>query len=324
MFSYRSILRQSWKITKQHKKLWIFGALALVLSAGSEYQVLTKILNEDYGSSIYEKIQTGGGITDVSFWSDFGQLCASQPRLGFGLILLIALLTFVLFVVLWVSVKSQISLITWIKNFNTVNSKKKEQKISIWNGISECDGKFWPVLGLNIIFKLGMNLLFFILSIPLIYLFFKDSNFAILAYTIFFTVFLPVAISLALVVKYSIIAVVLEKKSFVKSLEDGYQMFLKNWLVSLEIAILLFLINFLAGLFIIFILSMVILPIILALLIFNFLLPLYLLIIIAFAILIITAAILMTFQTAAWTILFEDLKGNKASAKLERVFKRKK
>jgi hypothetical protein len=323
MFSYRSILRQSWKITKQHKKLWIFGALALILSAGSEYQVLTKILNEDYGSGVYEKIQTGGGITDLSFWSDFGQLCASQPRLGLGLALLIALLTFVLFVVLWVSVKSQISLIKWVKTFNANNSKKKDQDISIWNGISECDGKFWPVLGLNVIFKVGINLLFFILSIPLLYLFFQESSFAILVYTIFFTVFLPIAISLALIIKYAIISVVVDKNSFVKSMEDGYKIFLKNWLVSLEIAILLFLINFLAGLVIIFVISILILPIILTLLIFNFLLPLYFLVIIAFAILIITAAILMTFQTTVWTILFEDLKAKKASAKLERVFKRK-
>lgn len=322
MFSYQSILRQSWKITKQNKKLWIFGALALILSAGGEYQVLTKILNEDYGSGVYTKIQTGGGITDLSFWTDFGQLCASQPKLGFGLALLIALLLFVAFTILWVSVKSQVSIIQWVKAIST--NKKKDQKISIWDGISKNDGKFWPVLGLNVIFKVGVNLLFFILSIPLIYLFFKQSDLAVLVYTIFFTIFLPIAISMALIVKYAIIFVVLEKTSFVKSIENGYKLFLKNWLVSLEVAILLFLINFLAGLVIIFILSVVVLPIILTLIIFNFILPLYSLVVIGFALLVLTAAILMTFQTTAWTILFEELKGKNATAKIERVFKRKK
>jgi hypothetical protein len=63
---------------------------------------------------------------------------------------------------------------------------------------------------------------------------------------------------------------------------------------------------------------------ILTMLVFNFLTPLYLLIAIGFLVLVLTAAILMTFQTAVWTILFEDLKKEDVKAKLERVFKRRK
>ncbi len=322
MFSYRSILGRAWKITKQNKKLWIFGALALVLSAGSEYQILTKILNEDYGSGVYEKIQAGTGLIDLSFWSNIGQTFLSEPRLMFGIALLMVLLFFIAFVVLWISIKSQISIITWVKNLSS--TKKKEPKISIWDGISKRDGKFWPVLGLNIGFKICLSLLFTILSLPLIYLFFNNSNLAILIYTLFFTIFLPIALSLALITKYSIIFVVLEKHSLVKSFEEGYKMFTKNWLVSLEIAILLFLINFFIGLAIIFVISIVILPIILTLLIFNFILPIYLLTILGFALLITSAAILITFQTSVWTILFEELKGEEAKAKIERIFKNKK
>lgn len=322
MFSYRSILSRAWKITKQYKKLWIFGALAMILSAGGEYQILTKILNEDYGAGFYDKLVNGDNLLNSSFWSDFGNLCMTEPKVGFGVGLLMLLLVFVAFIVLWVGVRSQISIIEWVKNISS--NKKKEIKISIWEGITKTDGKFWPILGLNITFKAALYLLFVIMSIPLIYLFFQESSFAILIYTIFFTIFLPLAISLALIVKYAVISVVLEKRTFVSALEEGRKIFIKNWLISLEIAILLFLINFLAGLLIIFIISLVILPIMLTLIIFNFLTPLYLLVAVGFIVLILTAAILMTFQTAVWTILFEEFKKEGAKAKLERVFKRRK
>jgi len=227
----------------------------------------------------------------------------------------------VAFIIIWIGIRSQIAIIEWVKAISI--SKKKEQVISIWEGLTKRDQKFWPILGLNVIFKAGVYLLFTILSVPLIYLFFKDSNLAILFYTIFFIIFLPLAISLALIVRYSMISVVLEKHSFVKSIEEGLKMFKENWLVSLEIAILLFLINFLAGLIIIFVISILLLPIILTLIIFNFLTPLYLLIALGLFIMILTAALLMTFQTTVWTILYEELKGSEAKAKLERIFKRR-
>jgi len=321
MFSYRTILGNAWTITKQHKKLWIFGFLAFLLSAGGEYQILTKILNEDYGAGIYDQIQSGSTLLSSSFWSNLCQVCYTQPRVGLGLVLLIVLLLGVAFVLLWVCIKSQMALIKWTKNF--LSNKSKEKKISIWAEISSKDKRFWTVLGLDIVFKILITALFFFLSLPLIFLYFKDSNFAILVYAIFFTIFLPLAISLSLIIKYSIAGVVLEKQSFVAASESGYKLFCKNWLVSLEMAILLFLVNFLISLVTIFILSVILLPIILTLIIFNLMVPLYLTIAFSFLIIMITAAVLMTFQTSTWTILFLELKGNGAKAKLERIFNKK-
>ncbi|MEI6835215.1 MAG: hypothetical protein WCK59_00020 [Candidatus Falkowbacteria bacterium] len=321
MFSYRTILGSAWTITKQHKKLWIFGFLAFLLSAGGEYQILTKILNEDYGASVYDQVQSGSILLSSSFWSNLYQVCYTQPRVGLGLVLLIVLLLGIAFTLLWVCIKSQIALVKWTKNF--LNSKNKAKNISVWAEISSNDKRFWTVLGLNIVFKILITTLFFFLSLPLIFLYFKDSNFAILIYTIFFVIFLPLAISMSLIIKYSIAGVILEKQSFVVASESGYRLFCKNWLVSLEMAILLFLINFLTSLLAIFVLSVVLLPIILTLIIFNLMVPLYLTIAVSFLIIIVTAAILMTFQTATWTILFLELKGNGVKAKLERIFDKK-
>ena len=320
MFSYRSVLGSAWTITKQHKKLWLFGFFAFLLSAGGEYQILTKILNEDYGAGFYEKMQSGSTLLSPSFWSNLCQVCYNQPKAGFGIVLLLILMAFLAFILLWICIKSQISLVKWTKTY--LNNKNKEKRASFWEEVPASDNKFWSVLGLNITIKVLITLLFLLLSLPLIYLYFRDSGFAILVYTLFFIVFLPIAISLSLLIKYSIAYIVLEKQSFVKSLESGYELFRKNWLVSLEMAILLFLINFLIGLIATFILSVVLLPIILTLIIFKLLTPLYLITAFSFLFLVVTASALMTFQTSAWTILFLELKEKGAQAKLERIFKK--
>ena len=322
MFSYRSVLSSAWTITKQHKKLWVFGFLAFLLSAGGEYQILTKIINEDYGYGVYSQMVSGSAMMTPVFWSDLFKVCTTDIRTGLAIIMMIALMAAVAFVILWVCVKSEIALVKWTKTY--LNSKNKDKKASFWEEISTRDQKFWPILGLNIVIKIAITILFSLLSLPLIFLYFKDSSVAILVYTLFFIVFLPLAISISLIIKYSIAGVVLEKQSFVKSLESGWKLFFDNWLVSLEMAILLFLINFFISLVGIFILSVILLPIILALIIFNLAIPLYLFVMATFSLLIIIAAALMAFQTSSWTILFLELKSaNPVKAKLERIFSKK-
>lgn len=325
MFSYRSILSSAWSITKQHKKMWIFGFLAFLLSAGGEYQILTKLLNEDYGSGVYDKITASQTMTFSDFITALYTVCTNDPKTGLAIIMMIVLMAAVALGVLWICIKSQIALVKWTKFY--LNSKNKDKKISVWEEMSLSDKNFWRVLGLNAFIKVAITLIFFLLSLPLIYLYFKDSNFAILIYTLFFIVFLPIALSVSLIIKYSIAGVVLEKQSFVKSIEHGYELFKNNWLVSLEIAILLFLINFVVGLLGVFVISVVILPIILTLIIFGMIVPLYLITLFTFLLLVIVAAILMTFQTATWTLLFvelqNDYKGGNVKAKLERIFQKK-
>ena len=326
MFSYRSILSSAWTITKQHKKLWVFGFLAFMLSAGGEYQILTKILNEDYGISVYSQVGSKSVIADPSFWAALNNACLANPKTGLAIAMMLLLMFALSLGFLWLCIKSQIALVKWSKTY--LVNKNKEKKASIWEELSTDDGNFWRVLGLNVSIKVIITALFSLLSLPLVFIYFNDSGFAILTYTLFFVVFLPLMLSFSLIIKYSIAEVVLEKQSFIKSIESGYKLFCKNWLISLEMAILLFLINFVIGLVSIFVLSTVILPIILTLIIFGLIIPLYLITAVSFFLLIIIASSLMTFQTSSWTLLFLELKnGSKSSpvkAKLERVFSKKK
>lgn len=322
MFSYRKVLGQAWKITKQYKKLWIFGFLAFLLSAGGEYKIITKLLNEEYGAGVYEKMVSSSIFLSPVFWADLYQLCLSNPKEGIAILLMIIMMAAVLFGLLWVCIRSQIALVKWTKNY--LNSKNTDKKPSVWEELSTKDRSFWRVLGINILIDVVITFAFTLLSLPLILLYFQDSNLAILAYTIFFIIFLPLALSFSLIAKYAIVAIALEKKTLVASIENGCKLFKKNWLVSLEMALLLFLINFFIGLLGVLLLSAILLPIILTLLVFNLIFPLYLFVLVTFILLVIFAALLMTFQTASWTILYLELKNEGIKAKLERIFTSKK
>jgi hypothetical protein len=321
MFSYRAVLGQAWTTTKHHKKLWLFGLLTFLLTAGGEYQILNKIINNDYGTGIFTSSSVKSIFLDSSFWKSLWQVCTTDPRSGLIVILMILLLAFVAFIFLWVSIRSQIALIKWTDNYRS--AKNKEKKASFWEEIFTRNRKFWPVLWLNLLVYLAVWALFFFLSLPLFFLYVTDSSWSIVIYTVFFVIFLPLALSISLLIKYAIASVVLEKQSFVKALETGRHLFAKNWLVSLEMAILLFLINFLVSLICLFFLSIILLPVMLTLIIFNLPIPLYFLIIITFVFLALVAAILMAFQTAAWTLLYRELQGAGATAKLERIFSKK-
>lgn len=322
MFSYRKTLSQAWNITKQHKKLWVFGLLAFLLSAGGEYKIITRLLNEEYGAGVYEKMVSSSIFLSPIFWADLYKLCLDKPKEGIAIILMIMMLAAVLFGLLWVCIRSQIALVKWTKNY--LSTKNADKHPSVWEEISDKSVSFWRVLGINVLIDVVITFVFTLLSLPLILLYFQESSLAILAYTIFFIIFLPLALSFSLIARYAIAGVTLEKKTLVSSIENGYKIFKKNWLISLEMALLLFLINFFIGLLGVFVLSVILLPIILTLLLFSLTIPLYLFVLTTFILLVILAAILMTFQTASWTILYLELKNDGIKAKIERIFANKK
>jgi len=131
-----------------------------------------------------------------------------------------------------------------LKEISELN-KKKEDILTIRAGLTSGHKKFWSVLGLNVIIKLLINAVLFLSTLPLLLIAVKDSGWFVLAYVILFIIFLPIAISLSLMLKYAIAYSVLENEKFIISVEKGWKLFINNWLISLEMSIVLFIINFL-------------------------------------------------------------------------------
>ncbi len=325
MFSYRSILKQAWVIVWTHKYLWFFGLFASLTVAGGsmEYRYITQVFSNGVVNGSYQ------GLNSLLAISELGQ------KIWFGLIDLfsqniiviinsftILLLALTLIVTItWFAVSSQAALIDRIKRI--LSAKKKASDSSIRSGLAVGNEHFWSVLGLNILIRLLISFSFFIISLPLLFMVISDSLILTIAYTILFTIFVPIALSLSLIVKYAISARVLENKSIINSFEKAYKLFLNNWLISLELAMLLFLISFFSSVVILISLAIVAFPFIWLGLVFSINWLAILVIILCIVAVTVFGSILTSFQVASWTDLYIKLNENKGASKLERLFRKK-
>jgi hypothetical protein len=324
MFSYRSLLKQAWEITWKHKYLWFFGLFASLVAGGGswEYQLLTQNVNQGLVDGSYFRLSSilvlgelaknfGLGLIDL-FQSDFLIILN-----GLSVIIITAA---ILAFFIWLAISSQAALVDNIKKI--ADKKKKALGLSIRSGLTAGNNYFWPLLGLNIIIKVLVAAAFFLVSLPLLFMVMSDTPTLAVIYTILFVIFVPVAVSLSLMIKYAIGYNVLDNKSFTASLQFAHRLFKKNWLVSVEMAVIIFLINFLASGIVLVALSLFLLPLLLLGLIMQLNWLAVLIMFLAITIIIVFGSALTTFQTSSWTILFLKLKEGGAAAKLERIFRR--
>lgn len=325
MFSYRSILKQAWLVVWKHKYLWFLGLFASLAVAGGsmEYQFITDSVSQGLIGGSYQN------LSNVLALGDLGQqILAGVVNLFSQNIILIlnALSFFLLFLLLvflfvWLAISCQAALVDNVKQILT--AKRKTPIFSFREGLTHGSKHFWPVLGLNILIKACICLAYFIASLPLLFLVASDNYIFVIVYTILFTIFVPVAVSLSLIIKYAISYCVLEDYSLVKSIEKGWKLFKNNWLISLEVALILFFISFLASFVALLILFILLFPIFWVSLSFSIVWLSIAILIIGLIFIIAFGSMITSFQVAAWTNLYLQLKENKGIAKLERIFKRK-
>lgn len=325
MFSYRTILKQSWLIVWKYKYLWFFGLFASLAVAGGsmEYQFLTQTMDQGMITSSYENLTSilVAGDFCQQIWSGIVNLYSQDFVVILNIITIFLLFLILVSIFVWLAISSQAALIDNVKRILTI--KKKSIILSIREGLTLGTNRFWPVLWLNILIKILISFAFFIASLPLLFMVASDNYAFVIAYTILFTIFVPVAVSLSLIVKYAISYCVLEDYSVVKSLKNGWKLFKKNWLISLEVALILFLISFLSGFVILLTIFIVLFPVFWLSLSFSIVWLTVLTLIIGLVAIITFGSILTSFQITTWTNLYLHLKENKGLAKLERIFQRK-
>ncbi len=325
MFSYRTILKQAWLIAWKHKYLWFFGLFASLAVAGGsmEYQFLTQGLGRGFIDGSYQNLNglLAMGELCQGVWLGIIDLFNQNIIIVLNTLTIILLTVTLIAVFIWLAISSQAALVDNIKKI--IIPKKKTNGLSIREGLTIGSRHFWSVLALNLLIKLLMAFAFFLISLPLLFMVLSDSYAFVITYTVLFVIFVPIAVSLSLMVKYAISCRVLENKSIISALEYGGKLFRKNWLISLEIALILFIISFFASFLILIILSILFLPLLWLSVIFSIgwltVLMLFLCLIVA----VLFGSLLTTFQIACWTDLYLQLKDEKGKAKLERIFQKK-
>ena len=324
MFSYRSLLKQAWQVTWRHKYLWFFGLFAALVVGSSawEYQALSQNLSQGVVNGSY--YQMTNFLAWSQLFSNFGSGLVAIWHQGFWTflsVLSILLVTlFILIFFIWLAVTSQAGLIGDVKKI--IENKHRASDLRIRSALSSGHKHFWSVLGLDLTVKILTAAIFFIVSLPLLFMVIKQTAWLAILYVILFVIFVPLSVSLGLMINYAINYRVLDNYSFIKSLEKAWKLFIDNWLVSLEIGLILFLINFAASLTLIILMSLFLLPLLMLGLLLNLNWLVSILIALILLILFLLGAILTTFQISSWTALFLRLKNKGVIAKLERLFGR--
>ncbi|MEK7557669.1 MAG: hypothetical protein AAB530_00465 [Patescibacteria group bacterium] len=320
MSLYRNILKQSWQTTWRNKYLWFFGIFAVFLGNAGEYKILSYSLSGDNQSILpaVDKIVQTGIFSKHAFDNIFGIM--SQDFLLFSKIIAVFLVIgFLICFLVWLSVVSQSAIV------NSAASVIKQKEHNFQKGMDSGIKNFWQIFALNIIANVAILLILVVISLPFL---FGQINIIVasLFYVILFIVFIPVAISLSLIIKYAIAFTVINKNNLFDAIKLGWKLFKDNWIVSLEMALILFFINFIVALLILFIILILVIPFLSLGIIFSFfssVLGVWITIISAFLtallLIIICGSMLTVFQISAWTGLFIELIKNGGTAKIVRM-----
>lgn len=316
MSSYRKILKKAIQITWKNKYLWFFGLFATLLGVGGEYQMLDK-MSENNGEQVFFNFKNSL-IFQQTAWNNFFENFASNYWNSLlSLIVLIGIIFLFVFILV-LAVTSQGA----IPHQTEKIINKKEKDITLRSGMMAGQKHFWPILGINILLKVFIGLVFLLMSLPIIFSG-GQSMLALCLYIILFIVSIPVILSFSIITKYSVSFMVIKNNKFSESIENAWELFKKNWVTSIEMALLLIVINIIFALAAIIAIFSISAPFMILSLVFsNFaifwiLVPLALLVL--FLAIICIGSMLTTFQISAWTILFLSLIKEKTKSKLLRL-----
>ncbi|MEA3450247.1 MAG: hypothetical protein U9Q85_04735 [Patescibacteria group bacterium] len=323
MTLYRDILSQALKSTWKNKYLWFFGLFAAFLGSAGEFELIIRGFSND----TYSLIPGFNGIVESGLFTwqglkGVGHLIQSDPMslfLAVGVLLLV--LSIGLFF-LWLAICSQAAIVHSAARIRM--NKKHNLKTSLSVGMA----KFWLIFGMNALLRIIMYVLFATLSLPLILLSTKLGEGSInFLYLVLFVLFVMLVVVLSFIIKYAIAFIVVKDFKFLLAIKQGWNLFIKNWLVSVEMAFVLFFINFLVGAGIILVFLIISIPFFFMAyifaafqLFFSFWLIILLALIAYVVFIALTGSFLSAFQINAWIGLFMELVSRGGVSKLVRVF----
>ena len=315
MFSYRSIMKKSWQVTRNHKALWFLGFLSIAFASGGEYRIIANILSQNVTSGISSMAVAYNEGTAVSnIIAGLGNIFHQSPAAFIWLMFFALIILGLSIFLIYIAINSQASLVKL--GAQALMAKKKDEQLEFKHAWNVSKKHFWPVLSTNVLAKAINVGLLFIVGLPLLLAISSYGFITSFIFSLLFVALIPLIFSISLIGKYAINYNVLEDYTFTQSIGKAVSLFKKNWIVSLEMSFILFFINFLVGfsaLVISFCLIMLplIVPPLLFFLIINMIIALILIIVVGYS--------LNVFQTTSWTNLFLEMHSENAKSKIERM-----
>ncbi|MFH1173035.1 MAG: hypothetical protein V1692_00725 [bacterium] len=329
---YRPILKQAWFHTWRHKFLWLFGFFAAWLGTSGEYELFIRSFDRinEKGSlliNINQFIATTG-VFSANTVNNLKMLATTRPLDLVWLILLFLVIILAGLFIVWAVVTAQGSLISSIRKV------AKNQPANFQDGLDAGLAKFWPILWLNLIYRLIVFILFLALGVIFAYFFANvfvssQANAGLGSFILFlvgFIIFLPLVFVVSFIIRYAACYAVIKNFRFKEAIRQGILLFAKNWLISLELSLILLFLHIAVAIAIILLVIVVGAPLILLLSMlyamsfaFGFYTVVMITIFILLAVIILAVSLFSTYLWSCWTLLFLQLTEKGGTSKLVRL-----
>ncbi|MFZ6015305.1 MAG: hypothetical protein ACOYUZ_03025 [Patescibacteria group bacterium] len=316
---YREVIPQALVFAWKHPMHWLLGVFAAILFSGGSLDVMWNFWNsvKNQGTELFI------GNTLNNLW-----LAASlNSANGINWLPFIkGLLILVFFFVIIVAVAAfacicQGALVYAIGSW-------KDKRVTILKSLYAGAHALIPIAILNLIIIIFLWIARFGVSFPLAIALGKNNTLFVSVYIVSFIVFTVLALGFSVLQIYSLNAIILQKAGLAKSLQQGWEMIKKHWLVTLETAILQSLVVLLILAAAAVATTLIVIPTIVTLYYtlenVNFLLfQIVAGVFIAVAVIIITllSGYIVAFQYAIWTFMFKKFGEGGVMPKLHRIFR---
>lgn len=314
---YREVLKKSWRLTWQHKQLWLFGFFATFLGMSGVFEVLARGLarTQNVGENFYALVELAYPGAPVA-----GTLVTNADRLTIGGLLVLLAIAVIFVGLLWFVSVSEGALIWSIKGTGRVAPKLEKS----FQGARSAG---WRIAGYHVIAKLVLGLGFLLTSLPLILVSVETTWTNTIIYFVSFLIFFPLVLIVSFLTIYTVCAAVIHNLGFYEAIVSAWSVLHKHWIISLETALLLFGVTFLATILVGMAAMLLLIPFSLLLMaavlsgsaaLTAVIFTIFIIILAGMALLV--GSVITTFQLITWTQLFIRLEKKGGVAKVVRLF----
>lgn len=319
---YRRIMADAWRITWQHKQLWVFGFFTALTGFGGVSEVFFKASRSvgEWSPLLSAGKSTAYAIPGLTTLKTIIAFSASPVTATVIFVTVFGLLSLVFAWMMMVSIGALISATRRIE---------KGGEPTFGDALKTGTEHFWTVLAVNLLAKLFI-FCSFILSGATLYTLMRDRTVSSgLFYVGTFVIFTLLAVSASIVAVYACNYVIAKKEGLERAVTSGWLLLVEHWLVSIEMSILLFLAALVMGLAAVLAGVVLSVPIVFILMLSAVLktssLASAVMIgagVLVTLVVIVSASIITTFQTVSWTLLWGELTDKKPMSKLLRLARR--
>lgn len=320
---YKIIFKKAVALTWKNKLFWFLGLFTILFSTSVEVEMVNNFFGQNKYNvynfrSLFDILNfKSGSLLQQSFVNN---QAAFMKVLGYFLIILV-----VLVLLLALASLVQVMIVkTTVQNLK--NEGKIIKKYYFWPQNKNETFLVLKTAFLNFCLKIAINLLLFIIILPV--LFNPNQNpISGWLYVVLFIIFFPLSIVLAFIIRYMLVYTIIDNLSLKAGINKGWETFKNNWLVSIEMALLMFLTNIAGSLILVYIILALVNPLtFLAYLVAKFVSQAFFLYIFGFiyifalALFALGSSWLSVFNINAWVALINRFNKKDADSKLVRVF----